>query len=194
MLCLRGTPPRRFDRPPLDGYDYELRRLKTDGASSSQQGKAKGYRAKELYLAATMKPMQLQNMLQVAYRFLDPERALRSKGKKATIPVEFHVQAQGRPRPPHADLSQFTLGRVDLHPAVILRALPADVFQVLEPKADLQSGDAVWVVATKYLRMEPFILPNTPDSIARKVETIVNEKKERLKGLVDAKGLIPKQR
>lgn len=184
MLRLRSRSSRIAGGPPRKVYDYQLRRLKTDGGSSSQSGKIKGYRAKEIHLAANMTPALLQNSLQVAYKFLDPERASSSKGEEATVPVEFHIQV--RPPPKEADLSLFMPGRVDLHPSVILRALPEGVFQILQPKADLKRGEAVWVVGTEHPKEMPYGVPNKPRAIAEKAEKLFNEKRKRLKGLVNA--------
>lgn len=180
MLSLRGDPPLKSGPPPPSAYDYEVRPLQTDRPESIQQSRPKALRAKEFYLNATVSSERLRLQLRSAYRWLDQ----RSRGKDAQPPVEFHVKAKGPLS--HADLSLFTQKRIDLHPAVILRAMPEGAFQALEPKGDIREGEALWIVGTKYLAAWPYAMPRTPLAIAKKVEKMVDNKKKQLETLIAA--------
>lgn len=187
MLWLRGDPPSKSRPPPPGGYNYEVRPLGTERPENVKQRVVKGLRAKEYYFNGSSSSEYLRTRLLAAYRFLDQGR----KKVKVTTPVEFHVKARGPLR--HADLSLFTRDRVDLHPAVILRALPEGVFQALEPKGDTQEGDALWIVATDNLEASPFSMPHTSSAKARKVREIVDIKRKELEealqaGRITAKG------
>lgn len=74
-----------------------------------------------------------------------------------------------------------------MHPAVILRAMPKGVFQALKPKGDIREGDALWIVGTKYLAAWPYATPRNPSHIAKKVETMVDNKKTQLKEMIAAR-------
>lgn len=179
MLSLKGDPPPKKSRAAPETYDYEVRRLKPSTARP-RTPKRKAY---ELFLNAHDTPLRLKNQLEKAYRFLDD-------GSEPAVPVEFHITA--RPLPGLTGLSLFTWGRVDLHPAVILRALPEGAFQVVKPKVELQGDQALWVVAPKDLQIGSVKLPNDPHEAASVIQKVVIEKREWLKELMDAQYLTPK--
>jgi hypothetical protein len=184
MLWLRGDPPPRSKRqPPPGGYDYEVQPLGTQRPDNIKQSKFKGFRAREFYLSASSPPGHVRVQLLSAYRYLD--RKLR-----VTTPVEFHLKATRQLS--HADLSLFTKDRVDLHPAVILRAMPEGVFQALEPKGDIEEGDALWIVATNDLEASPYSMPGGPFAKAAKVRKMVDIKMNQLKEALEAGRITPK--
>lgn len=179
MLSLRGDPPPKNSRAVPESYHYEVRRLKSSTASPKDPKR----KARTLVMNAYDTPLRLKNQLEKAYRFLDPKSG-------AVIPVEFQIK--GRPLPGLTGLSLFTWGRLDLHPAMILRALPKGAFQVVKPKVELQGHQALWVVAPKYLQMGSVKLPGDPREVANVVERVVVEKREWLRELIDAGNLTPK--
>lgn len=185
MLSLRGNPPPRKSLAAPESYHYELRRLKTGrtGSGSTRFGKHTRMGAARLYVDALVSPPRLQNLLEQAYNFLHPNTGQRS------VPVEFHVKAQ--PQPHLSGLSLFTRGRVDLHPAVISRALPEGSFQVLKPKAHGQV-EVLWVVATKHLQMRSAQLPRDPREVASVVEELAARKRKWVKELIVAGDLTSK--
>lgn len=179
MLSLKGDPPPKTSRAAPETYDYEVRRLKPS-TTSPRTPKRKAY---ELFLNAHDTPLRLKKQLEKAYRILD-------HGSEAAFPVEFHIKV--RPLPGLTGLSLFTWGRVDLHPAVILRALPEGAFQVVKPKVEPQGDQALWVVAPKDLQIGSVKLPDDPHEAASVIEKVVIEKREWLKELIDAQYLTPK--
>lgn len=185
MLSLRGGPPPKKSLAAPESYHYELRRLETGGpgGSSTRYSKHKRMGAARLYMDALVSPPRLQNLLEQAYNFLHPNTGQRF------VPVEFHVKAH--PQPHLSGLSLFTRGRVDLHPAVISRALPEGSFQVLKPKARDQV-EALWVVAPKLLQMRSARLPRNPQEVASVVEELAARKRKWVKELVVAGDLTSK--
>ncbi|KAG6361053.1 hypothetical protein INS49_009273 [Diaporthe citri] len=183
MLGLRGDPPAKKSRAAPQSYDYEVRNLKTTSTASSRRGRPKRPDAKKICLDVFTSLPRLKNLLETSYRFLDPKTGVRN------FPVEFHIKAH--PRKGLTGLSTFTWGRVDLHPAVILRALPEGALQVVKPKVDLQRGEALWVVVPKDLRIGSVKLPNDPHEAASIFERIVIRKKEWLKEQIDVGNMTP---
>lgn len=205
MLSLRGDPPPqdKSAAPPPGGYDYEVRALDLKrGPDEYKHADPKALRAKGFYLSAGLKPEHLWSRLRLAYSFLewsgrkpgitagsdsDSWNGDFSKEERApaTVPAEFHIRAPGPLG--RADLSLFTGGRMDLHPAVILRALPAGVFQLLAPRADLEAGDALWLVATGGLRAWPHhSMPQGPAAMADKAQRMDETKRRQVAGLLKA--------
>ncbi|KAG8169516.1 hypothetical protein KVR01_000261 [Diaporthe batatas] len=188
MLCLRGDPPLNNKPSPPESYDYEVRSLNTERADRFNYTPAKALRAKEYYLNASQDAQYLWTRLRMVYRFLDSEegrgKASAHQMVKATVPVEFHIKA---PRPLRgADLALFTKDRLDMHPAVILRALPKGAFQLLAPRADLEAGDAVWLVATDELLAKGVQMPRRPAARAATAEEMDRTKRKEVTGLLEA--------
>lgn len=184
MLGLRGDPPTKKSRAVPQSYDYEVRQLKTTSTVSSRRRPLKIPQVKRIYLDGFASLPRLKNVLEAAHRFLDPNSGV------ADIPVEFHIKAH--PLPGLTGWSKFTWGRVDLHPAVILRALPEGAVQVVKPKVDLEGSEALWVVVPKRLWIGAVKLPADPEKAASVVEEIVVEKREWLKGQIDGGNTTPK--
>lgn len=185
MLCLRSAPPPKERLAAPSSYNYELRRLKTTTTGPTKHKKPPKPRrpgAMRVYLDAFVNASHLQHALETAYRLLHP-----SSWPKH-IPVEFHIKAH--PQPQLSGLSLFTRGRVDLHPAVILRALPEGAFQALKPKVDGRV-EALWVVAPSRLsHLGGVQLPPISD-VPSMLEKVVIKKKEWLRELIDAGNLTP---
>lgn len=205
MLWLRDDPPTKNRPAPPAGYDYEVRALDIAEPYEYKHRDVGGLRAREYYLTASQSAAHLRDRLRMAYRFLDgglrrqarqsEAKFLRRQGKEVlnvtTIPFEFHLKASSPPKPVRpgrhgADWSLFTKDRVDLHPAVILRALPEGVFQLLEPVADVEAGDALWLVATDDLEARPYRMPETPWAKQRKAKKMVRIKREQVAELIEA--------
>jgi hypothetical protein len=160
MLFLRSPPPMNLKLPPpKEGYDYEIRAL--GGLDQGTRGirlATKGNRAKELFLTPTMGPLALRQLLRKAYWFLDC-------GSLSTVPLEFHIKRSGRERiGERVDLSFFTRARLDLHPAVLLRALPRGVFQALAPQVSLEAREVVWLIAPEHLKTDHINIGKAPDA------------------------------
>lgn len=172
ILSLRGDPPSKKHRTAPQSYDYEVRRLNTRSTTRSNRH-PRDLKAKEIWLNAFSTPDRLKHIMEAAYGILHPQ------SRASVKPVEFHIRAY--PREGLTGLSTFTWGRVDLHPAVILRALPEGAFQVVKPKIDRQGSDALWVVAPKDFKIKSMKLPDDPEEAASVVEKMIIEKKERLK-------------
>lgn len=185
MLCLKGEPPTKKSHAVPESYDYEVRRIKASSSPGFKRGQVKSAAlgAKSLHMDAFTHPFRLGHLLDVLYRYLD------TTSGAVEIPVEFHLTA--RPRPGLTGLSLFTWGRVDLHPAVLLRAMPEGTFQILGPKVDFEGGDALWVVAPKDLRIQSVALPKHPHEVASMLEKVVVKKREWLQELTDAGDLTP---
>ncbi|POS70655.1 hypothetical protein DHEL01_v210950 [Diaporthe helianthi] len=158
MLWLRGNPPNKKEPAPPGGYDYEIRELDVKKPSNFKKTDTRGLRAKEYYFLASSSPDYLLSRLTLAYRYLSlgkPSAGEKvSLAPKPTDPIEFHIKAQAPVTKP--DLFEFTKGRMDLHPAVIMRAMPEGVFQLLPAQIDIDAGDALWLVATRYVKGGPF--------------------------------------
>lgn len=189
MLSLRGDPPDKKGRAVApESYEYELRRIRPSTSPGFKRGQLSvPLGAKSLWLDASIHPSRLNHLLDGIYRYLDPDSG--AAGGPAEFPVECHIKA--RPRPGLTGLSLFTWGRLDLHPAVILRAMPRGSFQVLAPKVDFNEGHALWVIAPRDLRIGSAWLPERPHDVASVVERVFVRKKEWLKELIDSGDMTP---
>lgn len=191
MLSLRGEAPAKNSLAAPERYDYELRRLKTKTTTtataaatvSSRISRRRTQRAHTLWLDAHVSPSHLKHLLELAYKFLKPDTGA------VDLPVEFHIKTH--PLPDLTGLSLFTWGRVDLHPAVILRALPAVAFQVVKPKIDVKGGRALWVIAPKEFKMGSVQLPDQPQQVTSMVEKVVVKKREWMTELIEAGDMTP---
>lgn len=179
MLSLRDNPSEVVNRTSPEDYHYEVRKLRTIGQVKSKRMKTKGFRAKELYLNAKISPSRLKHVLETAYKFLDPERRVDIN------PVEFHVKLQKSEHRSSTELSLFTGDRVDLHPAVIMRALPEGVFLLVKPQASSKGADAVWVVASRTFLVEQTLNDRSEARQAERVEELITAKKELLEELIE---------
>lgn len=186
MLSLRREPPPKNSPARLEACDYEVRPLQFFNKKKIDRVQSKTDRAKTLYLDAYGSRSHCRNIIDSAYRFLHPETG------ELDIPVEFHIKAHPRPGLEGLEgLSLFTQGRVDLHPSVILRALPEGSFQIVKPKIDRKGSKALWVVAPKGVQLAAAHLSGSPDEVASIIEKVVIRKKEFVRKLLDAGDLDP---
>lgn len=186
MLSLRDEPPPKNSRTRLEACDYEVRPLQFFNKKKVDRAKSKTDRAKTIYLDAFGTRAHCKNIIETAYRFLHPETG------ELDIPVEFHIKAHPLPGPKGLEgLSLFTQGRVDLHPSVILRALPEGSFQIVKPKVDSKGSKALWVVAPKDVQLKAARLSGSQDEVASIIEKVVMRKKEFVRELLDAGDLDP---
>lgn len=186
ILSLRGDPPAKRSLAAPERYDYEVRRLKTTTTTttvSSRIGRPNAQRAHTLWLDAHVSPSRLKHILETAYKFLHPDTGA------VDVPVEFHIKTH--PLPDLTGLPLFTWGRVDLHPAVIMRALPEGAFQIVKPKVSVEGGEALWVVAPRGFKMGSVHLPDQPHEVASLVEKVVVKRREWLTELIEAGDMTP---
>ncbi|KAL1853985.1 hypothetical protein Daus18300_011574 [Diaporthe australafricana] len=190
MLSLRDNPIEVANTTSPEDYQYEVRKLRTIGEVKSERMKTSSFRAKEFYLNAKVSPSHLKHVLETAYKFLDPERQVDIDPVDIN-PVEFHIKLHKSERRRSTELSLFAGARVDLHPAVILRAMPEGVFQLVKPRASIKEADAVWLVARRN-----FLVEETPDDRsgekqAEWVEKLITEKRELREELIEVGDLTP---
>lgn len=133
---------------PKRPFTYDLLALNTfrripknRGASNNQQSSLPkdviGCRADEVHLRIDITPKYLQIELTRAYRFLAAGRLLavhlhRPMGKSYPETIPWAMQ-----------------NRMDLHPEVILRAMPEGTLCVVQPRIDEAETDLVWMYASR---------------------------------------------
>lgn len=168
MLALKGEPAVR--RLPTDSVEraaklrlaapqtYEILRfpttLKQPKKNQPITGGTKGFRAREIRMTVKVTASYLRHELQKTYQFL-----ARSELFPAipTSPVEIHIHNGRRVKTPSSvrDWAFYARGRFDLHPAVMLRALPEGVLQLGPTLVSPVEGDLLFLVTTQSYSRRP---------------------------------------
>lgn len=162
--------------------DYEIFSIDADPsvlsiASPSPTITAEEYRTSKVHLHTVMRPRELQHALSRAYHLLCPE-SLASR-----YPVEFHL----RPPADSSKTAKFSIqqhasiNRFDLHPKVILRAMPPDSLQVLGPLISHKGTDLVWLAVSQNYSLGSW----RGSRLVKELDHILIGRWERLKQLLD---------
>lgn len=140
---------------------------------------AEEYRTTKIHLKTMkMRHRELKHALSRAYHRLSPESAA------SQYPVEFHLRTPTHNNVKKAEYSiQQYVGpnRFDLHPQVIMRAMPRDSLKVLGPLISHNGEDLVWLAVSRDYSLGSW----RGSRLARELEHILMGRWQRLKHLID---------
>lgn len=132
--------------PPWPSLEYEILQFPTGMKSdmAKRTKRPKGLRAREARLTVTASKPYLKHTLHSTYHFF-ANAPVNERG-----PVEIHIHSREKISSSASDPLDWTRlvrGRMDLHPEVILRALPEGAVQLVETVVSAEGADMVFVIA-----------------------------------------------